>query len=75
MCAAAIVSLLGRHRCSLTAHGQSALFYVYVARVRAGGCRRPVEGNMEALAQVGGYLVLVLMAALIVAAIEIINHR
>jgi len=30
---------------------------------------------MEALAQVGGYLVLVLMAALIVAAIEIINHR
>jgi hypothetical protein len=30
---------------------------------------------MEALAQVGGYLVLILMAALIVAAIEIINHR
>jgi hypothetical protein len=30
---------------------------------------------MEALAQLGGYLVLILMAALIVAAIEILNHR
>ena len=35
----------------------------------------PRGGNMEALAQLGGYLVLVLMAALIVAAIEILNHR
>lgn len=30
---------------------------------------------MEALAPLGGYLLLVLMAALIVAAVEIINHR
>lgn len=30
---------------------------------------------MEALAQLGGYLVLIVMAALIVAAVEIINHR
>jgi hypothetical protein len=30
---------------------------------------------MEALAQIGGYLLLVLMTALIVAAIEILNHR
>jgi hypothetical protein len=30
---------------------------------------------MEALAQLGGYLLLILMAALIVAAIETLNHR
>ena len=30
---------------------------------------------MEALAQLSGYLLLVLMAALIVAAIEILNNR
>jgi len=30
---------------------------------------------MEALAQLGGYLLLIVMAALIVAAVEIINHR
>ena len=30
---------------------------------------------MEALAQLGGYVLLVLMAALIVAAVEILNHR
>ena len=30
---------------------------------------------MEALAQLGGYLLLVVMAALIVAAVEILNHR
>ena len=75
MRAAAIVSLLGPPRCSLVAQGRSALFYVYVARAQTGRCRHPVEGNMEALAQLGGYLVLVLMAALIVAAVEILNHR
>jgi hypothetical protein len=41
----------------------------------AGRWRHPAEANMEALAQLGGYLVLVLMAALIVAAVEILNHR
>jgi hypothetical protein len=30
---------------------------------------------MEAWAQIGGYLLLVLMTALIVAAVEILNHR
>ena len=35
----------------------------------------PREGTMEALAQLGGYLLLILMAALIVAAVEILNHR
>jgi hypothetical protein len=30
---------------------------------------------MEALAQLGGYLLVVLLAALIVAAVEILNHR
>ena len=34
-----------------------------------------VEGTMEALAQLSGYLLLILMAALIVAAVETFNNR
>jgi hypothetical protein len=75
MRAAAIVSLLGGCCCPLVAREPSAVFYVYVAGRRPADGRCPAEGNMEALAQLGGYLVLVLMAALIVAAIEILNHH
>lgn len=61
------------HRAPLAAREPSVVFYVYAARMR-GLAACPAEEHMEALTQLSGYLLLVLMAALIVAAIEALNR-